>query len=226
MALNKKSQLPDIYLPIKLRYLQLLDKANRTTSGNLSEIIGGQNFAITDNTGEVGLLKLLQTVLYPYNIESADYNSMIDSINEANDKIDVHTVDYIKHPPYAITAGVANAYIVTLTTPPISYVDGMGIVIKLHVASTSDSTLNINGLGAKNIKDSIGMKVNIPYTLRYESTNNSFIIQGTSSPVNIFSQTSDPSTYAKNNDIWFDLTNGVIKYRTGSTWTTFNYNYF
>ena len=93
--------------------------------------------------------------------------------------------DMTKIPQYAVATGVANTYAVTLNPASTAYIDGMGIVVKINVTSTGASTLNVNGLGAKTIKDSLGnpitsggLKANTPYTLRYESTSGSFIVQG------------------------------------------------
>jgi len=87
--------------------------------------------------------------------------------------------------PYVVTTGSANTYIDTLNPAPTAYIDGMGIVVKINVASTGASTINVNSLGAKSIKDSLGnaitsggLKANTPYTLRYESVSGSFILQG------------------------------------------------
>lgn len=91
--------------------------------------------------------------------------------------------DITKIPPYAVATGSANTYIVTLSPAPTSYVDGMGVILKINVASTGASTLNVNGLGAKPILDSLGntitsggLKAGVPYTMRYNGT--AFIVLG------------------------------------------------
>ncbi|MFT5873855.1 MAG: hypothetical protein ACI8WT_002807 [Clostridium sp.] len=147
--------------------------------------------------------------------------------------VESHLADYVKHVGYAVTTGVANVYVATLSPPPIDYVDGMGIVIKVNVTNTGDSTIDINGLGIISIKDNSGnvltankLNLNSQYTLRYESISGCFVIQGASSiPVNLFAQTTDPSAFAQPNDIWFDLTNRVINFRVGSAWESFGYTY-
>jgi hypothetical protein len=118
-------------------------------------------------------------VLYPKT--SADM--VIDEVS--GNTVASHMTDYVKHPAYATTTGTANTYAVALNPAPTAYVDGMGIVAKINVASTGASTLNVNGLGAKAIKDSLGnaitsggLKANTPYTLRYETVSGNFIVQG------------------------------------------------
>lgn len=98
-------------------------------------------------------------------------------------ELDGHVRDRISHIPYAVAIGTANAYAVTLSPAPTTYVDGMALCVKINVASTGSSTINVNGLGAKTILDSLGnvitpggLKENTPYTLRYNGTN--FIVQG------------------------------------------------
>jgi hypothetical protein len=57
---------------------------------------------------------------------------------------------------YSLDIGSLNALAITLTTPPASYIDGMNFSVKVANTTTSTSTLNINGLGAKNIYDEAG----------------------------------------------------------------------
>lgn len=51
-----------------------------------------------------------------------------------------------------IDSGVANAYVVTLAPAPSAYTDGMELEFKPTNDNTGASTINVNGLGAKNIK--------------------------------------------------------------------------
>lgn len=55
---------------------------------------------------------------------------------------------------YAADTGAANAYVVTLATaPPSGYVDGLTVHFKTSNANTGASTINVNGLGVKQIRD-------------------------------------------------------------------------
>ena len=119
-------------------------------------------------------------------VKRSDFNTNFDLIDSAMKETDnkVATVSG-QTLPYAVAAGTANTYTVTISPTPTAYTDGMGICVKINVASTGASTLNVNGLGAKAIKDSLGnaitaggLKANTPYTVRYESTSGSFILQG------------------------------------------------
>lgn len=83
---------------------------------------------------------------------------------------------------YAVATGTANNYAISVSAIT-SYYDGLAVCAKINIASTGASTININGLGAKGIYDSLGnpitsggLKANTPYTLRYNGVN--FILQG------------------------------------------------
>lgn len=52
---------------------------------------------------------------------------------------------------YGITAGSANAYTLTVTPTPTAYATGQLVGFQASFTNTGNATLNINGLGAKNI---------------------------------------------------------------------------
>ena len=156
--------------------------------------------------------------------------SLSGAVNENTNNLESHIVDYVKHPAYITTTGIANNYIVTLDAAPTNYVDGMGIIAKINIDSTGASTMNVNVLGNIPMKDGYGnsitnFKANTIYSFRFEAISQTFMLQGASTPVNTFSQISDPAIYAKSNDIWFDLTNKLIKFRVGNAWVPFDYTY-
>lgn len=100
-----------------------------------------------------------------------------------HDALTSHLADYTLQVPYAVTTGSANTYAATLNPAITAYVAGMAICIKINVANTGASTLNVNSKGAKSILDSKGnaitsgkLRINGVYTLRYDGTN--FILQG------------------------------------------------
>lgn len=91
--------------------------------------------------------------------------------------------NYVRQPGYGTTTGTVNTYALALSPAPTALVDGLAICAKINVLNTGASTINVNGLGAKNILDSKGnamtagkLKANTPYTMRYNGTN--FILQG------------------------------------------------
>jgi len=53
---------------------------------------------------------------------------------------------------YFTSTNVGNAYSVTSATPYTSYTEGMCINVKFNVSNTGASTINVDGLGVKNIK--------------------------------------------------------------------------
>jgi hypothetical protein len=91
--------------------------------------------------------------------------------------------DFSKYPSFGVATGSANAYSVTLSPAPTSYVNGFGVTVVIPADSTGTSTLNVNGLGAKTLKKANGndvtnLKANGVYTFRYNSTTGNFILQG------------------------------------------------
>lgn len=76
------------------------------------------------------------------------------TVKDLDEEIAAHKADYIQHTPYAIATG-NDSYAVSI--PGISsLVEGMSVKIKFTSANTGACTLNINGLGAKEIRKSNG----------------------------------------------------------------------
>lgn len=103
-----------------------------------------------------------------------------------------HLTDYVRQPGYALATGSANTYVLTLSPVPTSYVDGMGIAIKINVANTGASTVNVNSLGAKALKDPVGndfatgmLLLNKIYSFKYDLVSGTFIQQGRGGDVNL-----------------------------------------
>lgn len=57
---------------------------------------------------------------------------------------------------YAVDSVGTDSYAVTLTTPPAAYATGQTYLFKAGTVNTGAATLNVNGLGAKTIKDRLG----------------------------------------------------------------------
>lgn len=107
------------------------------------------------------------------------------TVKALKDDLDAHKSDYVRQPGYAATTGSANTYLATLNPVPTAYVDGMGIVAKINVANTGESTINVNGLGAKAIKNPDGTALSSGdltaggiYSLKYNATTGNFILVG------------------------------------------------
>lgn len=137
------------------------------------------NFAINKPTGNE-------------NVTRDAYRAVLDQIDTALKAVEdtaasemtTHKADATEHSYYAVDTGAANACVVTLAPAPTAYVDGLTVRVKIANASTGASTLNVNGLGAKTILDSNGnaiapggLKAGLIYTMCYNSTTGSFILQ-------------------------------------------------
>ncbi|MFW2490957.1 hypothetical protein ACN077_20680 [Clostridium chromiireducens] len=105
-----------------------------------------------------------------------DFNANADIIDSKLKELETNEIYY------AVATGSANTYAITVSAIK-SLFDGLAVCVKINVASTGSSTININGWGAKSILDSLGnpitnggLKKDVPYTLRYNGVN--FILQG------------------------------------------------
>lgn len=85
---------------------------------------------------------------------------------------------------FGATTNVENAYAVVPNPKPSELVAGLRVVIKVNAANTGAATLNVNGLGAKDIKKGNGgavaagnLKAGSVYTLIYDGVS-AFILQG------------------------------------------------
>jgi len=76
---------------------------------------------------------------------------------------------------YAVTSGSSTAYTVSLSPAPASLYTGLMVTIKLHTATGTNPTLNVNGLGAKamyaNATDRFEGDAGSVYTFVYDGTN-------------------------------------------------------
>jgi hypothetical protein len=120
------------------------------------------------------------------NNSRANYNALIDAIDQNAAKktdLNTHTAENTSHVRYGgVTTGTANIYALTLNPAP-TLVDGLAVSVKIHVNSTTASTLNVNNLGAIPLKkvngtDITNLKANGIYTFRYNSTTGNFYVQG------------------------------------------------
>lgn len=119
-------------------------------------------------------------------VNAVNMNHIEDGLVAVTEEVIAHVIDYIRNPGYALTTGSANTYIVTLSPAPSAYVDGMGIVARIHATSTGAITFNVSGLGAKAAVDSKGnaftaaktLLVGGRYAFRYSSAAGNFQLQG------------------------------------------------
>ena len=123
-------------------------------------------------------------VLYPETIgEQVLLANGTKTAEQLNTDVTTHMNDYVRQPGSGVTTGSANTYALTLTPALTAYTAFVGMTVQINAANTGASTINVNGLGAKSIRDSKGVALtagklvlNGVYTLRYDGTN--FILQG------------------------------------------------
>lgn len=154
MAITAKTDLSSNFGSEYGKFQDLAIKGNqRTATGNTSwtSITSGTTYDTSTssdpnilNKGENGLFYWLgQTVLINNVIDAAWINGLIQA---------VATSAQI----FAADSGSTDAYAISLPTAPTAYVLGMMIIFRPNTANTGACTLNVNGLGAKSIKDVLG----------------------------------------------------------------------
>jgi len=83
--------------------------------------------------------------------------------------------------PYGVTTNSGNAYSISTSPNPTSYIDGIGVTVKFNANSSGAATLNWNSLGAKSIVECNGVavtnvKANSIYDLVYEAVSGKFMV--------------------------------------------------
>ena len=109
--------------------------------------------------------------------KSSDLNTLDAAVAAAfallptNARINTGTVTY------AVDTGTANACLVALPTTATGYTDGMSVTMKPLNNNTGPSTINVDSLGVKSIKTTLGedpsaneIVAGIPLELRYSTT--------------------------------------------------------
>jgi microcystin-dependent protein len=134
-----KVDLNNTYLGEYVEYNRLfLLGSSRTSSGNptFTSTSSSQTYTVSDNGGENSMLGLLKTALDPYMITAANYNSITSG-----------SYNYISATPTS-----ANVYSTTPTLGLLAYNEGLTIKVKFSSSNTGASTLNIDSLGADDLK--------------------------------------------------------------------------
>lgn len=122
-------------------------------------------------------------------------------IGDVSIELETHKADYVSHAANGgTTAGTATVYTCNSSPNPTALVDKIGLMITSHVDSGANPTLKWGTLVAKPIKKPNGNAASLKkdglYTLRYNSVNDSFILQG-ESEVEIGQQIIIPGTTNK-----------------------------
>jgi hypothetical protein len=159
-------------------------KKSLATTANDFIVASGAGVFVKKTLAEVKAILGLGSAAYTASTAYATATQGTKADNAATQaSVDTHLADYVRQAGYGTTAGVASTYTLTLSPALTSYTAGVGVTVKINIANTGASTINVNGLGAKSILDSKGnamttgkLRLNGVYTLRYDGTN--FILQG------------------------------------------------
>lgn len=138
------------------------------------DVTGSANF---DGSGNISITATVADDSHNHIIAN------VDGLQSALDSIDTHLSELTNDRIYYCgTTSGTNTY-TAANNKIAAYTEGLTVRVKIGNASTGASTLNINGLGAKPILDSLGnaisgggLKSGLPYQLCYNGTN--FIVLG------------------------------------------------
>lgn len=113
---------------------------------------------------------------------AAQVNAVTNLTSAAFDKLPTETEFKLGLTRYAVDTGVADAYIVTLPYVP-TLTDGFNLTFKASNANTGASTITVNGLTTKSIKNSDGtdlvasaLPLNAIVVIAFESVADAFIL--------------------------------------------------
>ena len=101
-------------------------------------------------TGDI-LANQIVEVVY----DGTNFQMIPDNTLQLNNK--VNTNDYVRAEGYAVDTGAVNAYVMTVSPAPTTYIAGEVFNFKAVNANTGVSTLNVNGLGVKTLKKDVSV---------------------------------------------------------------------
>lgn len=115
-------------------------------------------------------------------LHSSKYNGDFLAIQRAFDELPSPTDLVTSFKSYAVSTGTSDAYMVTLTAfdQTFGYIEGMSIIVRIHVDNTGPATLSVNGLPPKDITNLVSgngplvardMRMGAIYALRYDGVN-------------------------------------------------------
>ena len=130
-----------------------------------------------------------------------------------------HIADYTRNPGYVATGGNSTTYTCTLDPAITDYATGQQFIVVPHATNGASATLNLNGKGAKALKDTLGnacvagtLLANQPYLFIYTGT--SFFLasggSGVIKSIQNISGTQDASTIETDIEITSVDTNKAI----------------
>ncbi|GIO57928.1 hypothetical protein [Paenibacillus cineris] len=169
-ALNRSGSIFDL----SLAQVRVVANSSIILPGNITDERLDQNVC-----GLVNSLIRVDTAKF-----QKDWDDFIASVQNQGFATPAYVNQRVSVGNYGATTNSSNAYSVTLNPAPTALVEGLRVTVKINVANTGASTLNVNGLGAKAIKKANGndvvsgnLKANGVYTLIYDGAS-AFILQG------------------------------------------------
>ncbi|WP_055108950.1 hypothetical protein [Paenibacillus ihumii] len=159
-------------------------KPENITDERLNNQVCGIVTALIDQADTTSIFNQFQAWL---NTKTAEYQQQWQDFMQSVQDEGFATTEYVDNRVltggYGVTTNSGNAYSVKPTPAPTALVEGLRVTVRINAANTGAATLNVNGLGARNILKGNGnavaagnLKSNSVYTLVYSGT--AFILQG------------------------------------------------
>lgn len=154
------------------------------TDERLNNAVCGIVTGLIDQANTTSIFNQFQAFL---DLKTAEYQLEWEAFMESVQDEGFATTQYVDNRVltggYGATTGSANVYAVTVSPAPTALVAGLRVMVRINVANTGSTTININGLGSRNVLKSNGnaltantLRAASVYTLVYNGT--SFILQG------------------------------------------------
>ncbi len=152
-------------------YAAMIENIKKNNEG-----IGTVSSALTTHTADTAAHGATSDAT-PNRIVTRDANGQF-KVGAPTDAAHVARKGDIDAPPFTTTTGTSTAYVATYNPAYTALVAGTRITIKTHIASGASPTINVNGLGAKSMRNNEGdvfaagdLEAGRIYTFIYDGTN-------------------------------------------------------
>ncbi|XRD26105.1 hypothetical protein AABM34_06665 [Lysinibacillus fusiformis] len=160
---------------------------------------------------------------YDVKVPNSNMDIIDDALKNSEQKIKEHVSAITEHTYHVLDTGIANAKVVTLPISLTSYTAGLTIRFENKLLNTGAVTINVNGLGVKNVVKPDGsaitsgdLKAGGVYTISYSGALGNFILQGSGG-------ISTPAYYGNGSDGTWDTDSTTRTWTRSPNTTTFNY---
>jgi hypothetical protein len=174
--------------------LALTNQNVSTNTANIATINGEittTNSNVTSNTNSINTLNTevaanttsINTLNTEVTTITQNTTNNTTNIATVSNNLASHSADDTRHENYVLDTSTTVNTMTGISTTYTAYADGSNVTLKVKNTNTGATTLNINGLGVKPVKDALGNAINAGtlvanniYFLVYEVTYGGFIL--------------------------------------------------